>query len=197
MVNSKSPNPRFVVCALFALAAGGIVRLSDARALQPGAIALAQTASDQTGSIELEQTLFVEAPENGLPKDGIHLVWLPGPLQKLCLGKSASRCATIDYCIRTTNRDASMCRNLGIDLARFPPYPPSTRPRRMLSLTLFKILATNGNGFDLLQNFYKSAPRASLERLSMNARIKARIQFIRKPDDDDFNLLQVIAVPPL
>ena len=54
----------------------------------------------------------------------------------------------------------------------------------------------NGNGFDLLQNFYNGASRESMERLSMSARIKARIQFIRKPDDDDFNLIQVVAAPP-
>lgn len=178
---------RFAVWIAAALAPVAIVQ-QDA-----GTAAAAQTP--QTGSVEIEQMLFVQAPERAGPKDSIVLVWLPEPLQKLCLGKTATRCATIDYCIRTTNRDVAMCRNLGINLARITPYPPDTRPRRMISLTLFKIRPLNGNGFDLLQSFYNSAPPASLARLSMSARVKARIRFTRKPDDDDFDLLQVLAAP--
>jgi hypothetical protein len=192
MMKSKFQYSWIIVFALFAV---GGMRL--ARALEPPSIAAAQAGSDQPASVELEQVLFVQAPENGIPKDGIHLIWLPEPLEKLCLGKTASKCATIDYCIRTTNRDDSRCRNLGINLARIPRYAPGTRPARMLSLTLFKIRELKGNGYDLLQNFYKSAPKASLQRISRDARVKARIQFIRKADDDDFNVLQILAVPPL
>jgi hypothetical protein len=161
------------------------------------ALAFAKVAAAQSGSVELEQMLFVQAPEHGVPNDSIVLIWLPEPLQKLCMGKTAKQCATLDYCVRTTNRDVAMCRNLGINLARISAWPPDTRPRRMISLTLFKIRPLNGNGYDLLQNFYRSAPRASLERLSMGVRVKARIRFTRKPDDDDFELLQIIAAPPL
>jgi preprotein translocase subunit Sss1 len=50
--------------------------------------------------------------------------------------------------------------------------------------------------FEPLQDFYKSAPKASLERISMSARVKARIRFTRKPDDDEFTLLEVVAAPP-
>jgi hypothetical protein len=192
MMKSKFQYSWIIVFALFAV---GGMRL--ARALEPRSMAIAQTGSDQPASVELEQVLFVQAPENGIPKDGIHLIWLPEPLEKLCLGKTASKCATIDYCIRTTNRDDSRCRNLGINLARIPRYAPGTRPARMLSLTLFKIRELKGNGYDLLQNFYKSAPKASLQRISLDTRVKARIQFIRRADDDDFNLLQILAVPPL
>lgn len=163
---------------------------------EPARAASAQTSSGQTGSVELEQMLFVQAPGPGGSKDGIVLVWLPEPLQKLCLGKTAPRCATIDYCIRTTNRDVAECRNLGINLARIRPYPPDTRPRRMISMTLFKIRELNGNGYGLLQKYYNSAPPASLARLSMSARVKARVRFTRKADDDDWDLLQIIAVPP-
>jgi hypothetical protein len=180
---------------VFAFIAVGGMRL--ARALEPRSMAAAQAGSDQPASVELEQMLFVQAPENGIPKDGIQLIWLPEPLEKLCLGKTASKCATIDYCIRTTNRDDSRCRNLGINLARIRHYPPGTRPARMLSITLFRIRELKGNGYGLLQDFYKSAPQASLQRISLDARVKARIQFIRKADDDDFNLLQILAVPSL
>lgn len=189
-MNTRLPNLRFFLRLALALA---IVSMIAAHA---GTTTFAKTASDQAGSVELEQLLFVQAPGPGGAKDGIVLVWLPEPLQKLCLGKTASRCASIDYCIRTTNRDVSECRNLGINLARIRPYPPETRPRRMISLTLFKIREWNGNGFGLLQKFYNSAPPASLQRLSMDARVKARIRFTRKPDDDDWDLLQVIAAPP-
>lgn len=153
----------------------------------------AQASSGQGGSVELEEMLFVQAPGAGAPKGSISLAWLPEPLQKLCLGKTATHCATIDYCIRTTNRDDSRCRNLGVNLARIPNYPPGTRPARMISLTLFKIREYNGNGYGMLQNFYNSLPPASLHRFSLNARVKARIQFTRKPDDDDFNLVQILA----
>jgi hypothetical protein len=192
MIKSKFQYSWVVV---FSFIAVGGMRL--ARALEPRSMAAAQAGSDQPASVELEQMLFVQAPENGIPKDGIQLIWLPEPLEKLCLGKTASKCATIDYCIRTTNRDDSRCRNLGINLARIPRYPPGTRPARMLSITLFRIRELKGNGYGLLQDFYKSAPQASLQRISLDARVKARIQFIRKADDDDFNLLQILAVPSL
>jgi len=185
---------RLVALLAAVLTACAGIPSANSGTLEAKAIPSAEQASGQTGSVELEQMLFVQAPENGIPKDGIHLIWLPEPLQKLCLGKTASRCATIDYCIRTTNRDDSRCRNLGVNLARIPNYPPGTRPARMISLTLFKIRDYNGNGYGMLQSFYKSLPPASLNRLSMSARVKARIQFTRKPDDDDFNLLQILAV---
>lgn len=153
---------------------------------------LAQPPSGQ-GSVELEEFLFVQAPDFKNSNGAIVLIWLPQPLQRLCLGKTAKQCANIDFCIRTTNRESSQCRNIGVNLARIPPYPQGTRPRRMLSVVLMYLQPTK---FEKLQDFYKSAPQASLERISMDARVKARIRFIRKPDDDDFNLLDVVAVPP-
>lgn len=189
--NQKMPRLRLG----FRLALAFAVLATAGPVCEPAEFVPAQ-AVDQPGAVEIEQLLFVQAPQHANPQDGIVLVWLPEPLQRLCLGKTAKQCATIDYCIRTTNRDVAMCRNLGINLARIPVYPAGTRPRRMISLELSRIYPMKGNGFELLQNFYKSAPRASLERLSMSARVKARIQFIRKPDDDDFNLIQVIAAPP-
>lgn len=160
-------------------------------------LVLAQSQSDQSsvqaGSVELEEFLFVQAPEHDNGKGGIVLIWLPQPLLKLCLGKTHTQCATIDYCIRTTNRESSQCKNIGVNLAQIAKYPQGTRPRRMMSLTLMYLEPTK---FEPLQDFYNSAPKASLERISMSARIKARIKFTRKPDDDDFQLEEVLAVPP-
>jgi len=153
---------------------------------------LAQSA-DQSGSTELEEFLFVQAPEHDNGKGGIALIWLPQPLLKLCLGKTHTQCANIDYCIRTTNRESAQCKNIGVNLARIPAYPPGTVPRRMMSIFLMYL---QPDKFEPLQDFYKNAPKASLERISMSARIKARIRFTRKPDDDDFQLEEVLAVPP-
>lgn len=159
----------------------------------PSALLPAQPPSGDPGSVELEQFLFVQAPEHDTGKGGIVVVWLPPPLQKLCLGKTATQCASIDYCIRTTNRDSSQCKNIGVNLTRIPPYPRGTRPSRMQSVVLMYLEPTK---FEQLQDFYKSAPKATLERISMSARVKARIRYIRKPNDDGFELLEVLAVPP-
>ena len=195
-MDSKPPRSGFATQIVFALATCAMVRRPHTCAIEPGTLVAAQTSSAQASAVELEQFLFVQAPEHDIGKGGIVLVWLPEPLQKLCLGKAANQCAKIDYCIRTTDRNISLCRNLSVNLTRIPPYPSGTRPRRMISLMLVDIRPMKGNGLALLQNFYKTTSRASLERLSINARVKARIRFIRKPDDDDFDLLQIIAVPP-
>jgi hypothetical protein len=183
----------FLRFAVAAILAGALSAAIPGLHENHSALLLAQSSSDHPGSVELEEFLFVQAPESDNGKGGIVVVWLPQPLQRLCLGKTAKECATIDYCIRTTNREASMCRNIGVNLARIPPYPPGTRPRRMMSIELLYLEPTK---FEQLQDFYRSAPKASLERISMSARVKARIRFTRKPDDDDFDLLEVLAVPP-
>jgi hypothetical protein len=158
------------------------------------ALLLAQSSSVHPVSVELEQFLFVQAPEPDNGKGNIVVIWLPQPLQKLCLGKTAAQCSTIDYCIRTTNRESSQCRNIGVNLVGIPPYPPDTRPRRKLSVVYFPEAPIKG--LEQLRVFYKSAPKASLQRISIGARIKARIRFTRKTDDDDFDLLEVLALPP-
>ena len=155
---------------------------------------LAQSTSARPSPVELEAFLFVQAPERDSGKGGIVILWLPEPLQRLCLGKTDAQCSVIDFCIRTTNRESARCTNIGVDLARIRPYPPDTRPRRKLSVVYFPPTAIKG--FEQLQKFYKSVPKASLERISMSARIQARIRFTRKTDDDDFDLLEVLAVPP-
>jgi len=183
----------FLRLACATILAGGLGAAVQTQHGSGSALLLAQSPSDQAGSVELEQFLFVQAPEPDNGKGGIDIIWLPQPLERLCLGKTATQCATIDYCIRTTNRADSRCRNIGVDLARIPPYPPNTRPPRMMTVTLMYLSPTK---FEQLQDFYRSAPRASLERISMSARIKARIRFTRKPGFDQLELLEVLAVPP-
>ena len=87
-------------------------------------------------------------------------------------GKTEQQCASIDYCIRTTNRDVSMCRNLGIPLSRLPSYPAGMVPRRQFSVALMRLTPDH---FTNLQEFFHRAPKASLERLSLSARVKARV----------------------
>ncbi len=155
----------------------------------------AQSASvqGQAGSSEIEAVLFVQSLRTTDGHEGIRLVWIPQPLQRFCLGKTAQQCADIDYCIRTTDRDVSMCRKLGIPLSRLPSYAPGMIPRRQMSETWFALAP---DSFAKLQEFFHHAPRASLEHLSMSSRVKARVRFTRKPDDDDFDVLDILAVAP-
>ena len=158
------------------------------------AMALAQSTGTtaRPASTELEAILFVQSPQPDNGKGAIRLVWIPEPLRRLCLGKTAQQCSTIDYCVRTTNPDVSMCRNLRIP--RLPSYPHDMRPRRQMSVYYFP--AAPIENFAMLQDFYHRAPRRSLQRLSLSARVKARVRFTRTPEDDDFDVLEILAVAP-
>ncbi len=158
-------------------------------------VAHAQAASvqAQATSSEIEAVLFVQSLPMKNGQEGIYLVWVPQPLQQFCLGKTAKQCADMDYCIRTTNRNVSMCRNLGIPLSRLPSYTPGMIPRRLLSEVFFSLTP---DYFANLQEFFHRAPHASLEHLSMSSRVKARVRFTRNPDDDDFHVLDILAVAP-
>ena len=145
-------------------------------------------------STELEAILFVQAPQPDNGKGAIHLVWVPQPIEQLCLGKTAQQCSAIDYCARTTNREASTCRSLGIPLSRLPSYPHDMRPRRQLSVIYFA--AAPVKNLAMLEDFYHRSPRSSLERLSLSSRVKARVRFTRRPEDDDFEVLEILAVAP-
>jgi hypothetical protein len=153
----------------------------------------AQSSSQGT---ELDQILFVQAPQHDVSSNpGIVVAWIPEPLLKACLGKTLSQCSAMDYCIRTTSKQVSTCRNLAIPLSRLPSsFPPGMRPARVLSLSFYKITAAGPYG--PLQAFYKSLPPSSLQRLSTTARIKARVRFTRNSDDDDFQFEQVLATAP-
>ena len=141
----------------------------------------------------MEAILFVQSLQMKDGQDAIQLIWIPQPLQRICLGKTHQQCSDMDYCVRTTNREVKMCRNLSIPLARLPSYPPGMIPQRVHSVTLFRLTP---DYFPTLQDFYHQLPRPSLERLSTRARVKARVRYTRKSDDDDFDVLEILAVAP-
>lgn len=155
----------------------------------------AGAAQAQSQGVELDEVLFVQTPEHDVASNpGIDLIWIPEPLQRACLGKTLSQCSAMDFCIRTTTKSVAMCRNLVIPLSRLPSYPPNMRPRRVMSLSFYRLQP--GGPYQGLADAYKSLPRSSLERISMAGRIKARIQFTRSADDDNFRFEQVLATAP-
>lgn len=186
----RKPLARACVAAMAAL----VCVATQALAAPPSPFAPAPAAAGQADTSEMEQTLYVQAPDwSGNKGDSIVLVWLPEPLESTCLGKTMKECFNIDYCIRTTNPNGPQCRNLGIPRASLPHYPPGMQPRRAISVVL-RFLG-NSNGFDRLKEFYRSAPKDSLERLSSDATIRARIRYTSTPSFEGFTLLDVLEVP--
>jgi hypothetical protein len=159
------------------------------------AVAVAQSPRPGDSSLELEPSLFVQLPEGKSVPGAVQLVWIPEPLEKYCFGKTNEQCASMDYCIRTTTKNVSTCRNLPVDLARLPAYPRDMRPRRMLSVVLFP--PTIMKGWEELQDYVARAPKDRLEHFSPLARIKAKVEFTRTPEDDDFRVLEILFVPKL
>ena len=159
-----------------------------------GAVVLAQTPRPGESSLELEPSLFVQLPGGKSTPGAVQLVWIPEPLERYCLGKTHEQCASMDFCIRTTTKNVSMCRNLAVDLAHLPAYPPDMRPRRMLSVALY---LARMKGWEELQDYVARAPRDRLEHFSPLARIKAKVTFIRTPEDDDFRVLEILSVPKI
>jgi hypothetical protein len=158
-------------------------------------VALAQTPRRAgESSLELEPSLFVQMPGGKSTPGAIQLVWIPEPLEKYCLGKTHEQCASMDFCIRTTTKNVSTCRNLAVDLAHLPTYPPDMRPRRMLSVALY---LARMKGWEELQDYVARAPKDRLEHFSPLVRIKAKVTFTRTPEDDDFRVLEILSVPKL
>ncbi len=157
--------------------------------------AMAQPPRPGQSSLELEPSLFVQLPGGKITPGSVQLVWIPEPLEKYCFGKTHEQCASMDFCIRTTTKNVSTCRNLAVDLARLPAYPPDMRSRRMLSIAL--IPPTRMKGWDELQDYLARAPKDRLEHFSPLARIKAKVTFSRTPEDDDFRVLEILSVPKL
>ena len=141
----------------------------------------------------MDAILFVQSFPMKNGKDGIELVWVPKPLERLCLGKTSQQCASMDYCIRTTIATSACAATSAVPLSRLPSYPPGMTPRRQLSVMLMYL---SPDKFANLQQFFHSAPRASLERLSLSARVKARVRLTRTPDDDSLEVLEILAVAP-
>jgi hypothetical protein len=155
------------------------------------AVAVAQPPRES--SLELETSLFVQLPGGKITPGAVQLVWIPEPLEKYCLGKTHVQCASMDFCIRTTTKNVSTCRNLAVDLAHLPAYPADMRPRRMMSIAL--IPPTIMKGWDELEAYIARVPKEKLEHFSSTARVKAKVTFIRRPDDDDFRVLEILSVP--
>jgi hypothetical protein len=162
-------------------------------------LALAKTSllvpqPPQEKTSEVEASLFVQDPHLPDGKKSVQVIWIPPPVQKYCLGKTTKECSTIDYCIRTTDKHAAMCQNLGVDTARLLAYPPDVTPRRLLS-TIYFFPMDDANGFGRLAEFFEKTPKVALDRLSRNARIRARVKLSRSADDDQFEVLEVLEVP--
>jgi len=158
-------------------------------------VAMAQTPRPGESSLELEPSLFVQLPGGKSTPGAVQLVWIPEPLEKYCLGKTHDQCASMDFCIRTTTKNVSTCRNLAVDLAHLPAYPPDMRPRRMLSIGLYP--PTVMKGWEELQDYVARAPKDRLEHFSPLARIKAKVTFTRTREDDGFRVLEILSVPKL
>ena len=159
------------------------------------AVAVAQTPRPRDSSVELEPSLFVQLPGGKSTPGAVQLVWIPEPLEKYCFGKTHEQCASMDFCIRTTTKNVSTCRNLAVDLAHLPAYPPDMRPRRMMSIAL--IPPTRMNGWQELEDYIARIPKDQLEHFSPKVRVKARVTLTRTPDDDDFRVLEILSVPEL
>jgi hypothetical protein len=159
------------------------------------ALALCITAQALAGqtTAELEEWLYVLKPHMPAEHKGVTLEWIPEPLQGYCLGKTPEQCHAMDFCIRTTSPGIAMCRNLVVPLSRLPAYPREMRPRRVLSITF--MFGSTIPGFDALLKYVQSTPEERLNHFSSEARVKARIRLTRSAADDQFQLLEVLAVP--
>ena len=158
--------------------------------------AFAQTPRPGESSLELEPSLFVQLPGGKSTPGAVQLVWIPEPLVKYCLGKTHQQCASMDFCIRTTTKSVSTCRNLAVDLAHLPAYPADMRPRRITS-ALACIRPLIMKGWEELQDYIARAPKDRLEHFSEMARVKVKVKFTRTPEDDDFRVLEILSVPKL
>jgi hypothetical protein len=66
------------------------------------------------------------------------------------------------------------------------------RPARVISVTLH--FPATLPGVDDLRHFMDNAPKETLDHLSLNARVKAKIKFTRTPQDDSFLLEEVLSI---
>jgi len=190
---TMKPTPVSSTRFVNALLATFVCAVAPVLAASPSPVFSAPASAGQPDSTEMEQTLYVQAPDFAGGANSIVLVWLPEPLESTCLGRTMKECFNIDFCIRTTNPNGPQCRNLGIPRARLPHYPPGMQPRRAISLVLRSL--GNSNGFDLLKDFYRKAPKDTLERLSSEATIRARIRYTSSPSNEGFYLLGVLSAP--
>jgi hypothetical protein len=177
---------------LSALVAGLLCAPALEIAATPSPVVSAASAG-QAGGVEMEQTLYLQAPDFAGGDNSMVLVWLPEPLVSTCMGLTMKECFKIDYCIRTTNPNGPQCRDLGIPRSQLPHYPAEMQPRRAISVVLRAM--GNDHGFDRLKEFYRNAPSSSLSRLSPDTAIQARIRYNDNPSFQSFYLVEVLSTP--
>jgi hypothetical protein len=196
-MHTARPLRSFVLAPIVTLALLSTLLCTQRSASAEPVLAAAQSAATEN-STELNQILFLQIlpPPKGLKngKESFSLSWIPTPIQRYCLGKPFEACSSMDYCLRTTNRNVSMCKNLGSALTHMPAYPRAMTPRRMLSVVLFP--PSTMQGFDLLQKLAATIPHTTPQIFSLNARVKARVRLTQKPDDDDLTILEILAIAP-
>jgi hypothetical protein len=177
------------------LAATGATILLHSQWTGQGSAVLAQAAPSDP--VELEDTLFIVDPHFRLAKESpaaIDVIWIPQPIQEYCVGKTFTVCSNIDFCTRTTTKSVAICRSLPASLRNLPPYPDGTRPPRMFSIT-FSNRAPQIPGFDTLRKYFDRAPEGSFDRISMDARIRAKVRFTENAKGGSFQLLEVLEAP--
>ncbi len=130
---------------------------------------------------EVQDFVYVVTPPPNLANDAVQVVWIPAPVLKHCIGQTLQRCIDIDYCLRTANKTGK-CAGLA-------PYPKTTIPNRVLSIVYYR--AADFPGVRKLFAIYDAQPRSAFAQLSDAHRLPARIKHTRKPDDDDFDVLEI------
>jgi hypothetical protein len=100
----------------------------------------------------------------------------------------------MDFCIRTTTKNVSTCRNLAVDLGALARLPSGHASQAHAQR---RPLSCPNEGWEELQDYVAHAPKDRLERFSLLARIKAKITFTRTPEDDGFRVLEILSVPKL
>ncbi|HLK18606.1 MAG TPA: hypothetical protein VKT81_06600 [Bryobacteraceae bacterium] len=159
------------------------------------AVRCASAQSNAPQTFEMEDYLYILNPHFDKHPSAIDLMWIPKTVESLCLGKSHETCSSIDYCSRTTNQNVSTCKNLKMDLSKLPKYPSDSRPKRVLSIAFYAgSLIPN---WQMLRSYYDHQPAGTFDRISKSQRIKARLKLKRTSEDDDFEVLEILAVPPL
>lgn len=147
----------------------------------------------QSPTTGLETFLYIQNTHNTQRPDSIYLLWIPEPVLKYCLNRPTQDCINIDFCIRTTTKQVKQCQNLPIDISHITRYSQETQPRRVLGVTVYRMVGLKG--WDSVLAYFKSQPPGAFDRLTPSTRIKALVKFTRNPDDDSFNLLEVLQVP--
>ena len=129
-----------------------------------GLILCAAVPLQPQSPVELEEILFVQNAKTPPEKGAIYVLWIPQPVLKYCLGKSAEKCARIDFCIRTTSKEVSTCQNLGLDARACTGIRPAPARRASSESLISRRLRSKA------WTFFKASTRVSQERHSIPCR---------------------------